>query len=136
MSEKWAKWEPVSGLAEKYDIDSIIDDIESFRMLLATGDESKKKVRVIFEESVDAYRRSDEALRVDLIGDLRQQYGGNFYGKWTFFKVENSTYLRWISEQSCTIADSLPYMHFAFIAGNFVVDVIAFYEPKVEFLDG
>lgn len=32
MAEVWKKWEPVKGLAKKYYIDAVIDDINGFKV--------------------------------------------------------------------------------------------------------
>ena len=64
---------------------------------------------------------------------LSEHYGDSFYGTWTFFKVSNSEYLRWLSNQSFETMNST-FMHFTFVTGNSILDVICTYEPKVKFV--
>jgi hypothetical protein len=133
MQEKWIKWEPIKGLQLKYYIDSIVDNLDGFEMILSDCNDRNKRVMVTFENSVEAYRSTDETCRTNTICDLRDMYGLDFYCEWTFFKVENSRYLRWVIEESCGIREAHYLTHFSFIAGESIVDIIAPYEPKVQF---
>ena len=134
MQEQWIHWEPISNLSAKYNIDSISDGMDDFKVELTEYKNEKSKAIVTFENSVDAYRMTDETFRLNCINTLDKQHGSNFYGKWTFFKVINSKYIQWLSEESCTISDSIPFIHFSFIAANCILDVVTTYEPKVELI--
>ena len=133
MTEQWTKWEPAPALIKKYWIDAVLDTADDFSILLSDANNANK-IQVIFENSVDAYRNADETYRYKLICDLNEKYGGDFYGSWTLFKVLNSEYLKWISEQSCTISDNRSLQHFSFIAADSVLDVVAPYEPMIKFM--
>ncbi len=135
MQEQWVQWKPVNNLSTKYNIDAISDSLDNFKVELTDYNNGKNKVIVTFENSVDAYRTTDETFRLNCINTLDKQYGPDFYGKWTFFKVTNSKYIQWLSEESCTISDSLPLVHFSFIAANCILDVVTTYEPKVELVE-
>ncbi|GAC43779.1 hypothetical protein [Paenibacillus popilliae] len=132
MQENWERWEPVSGLSSKYYIKSLSDSIEGFKLFLFDANDEKKKVEVVFEDSVHAYRSTDESFRQSTINTINERYGTEFYAEWTFFKVTNSGYIRWLSEQSYGIAESEPLIHFSILAGDSIVDVIAAYEPKIK----
>lgn len=129
MQENWERWEPISGLSSKYYVESLSDSIEGFRILLSDAYDEYKKVEVLFEDSVHAYRSTDESFRQSVINKIDERYGTEFYSEWTFFKVTNSEYIQWLSEQSYGIAESLT--HFSILAGDSIVDVIAAYEPKI-----
>lgn len=131
MAEQWTKWEPIQGLANNYYIDSVSDTIDGFIIQLSDADDEEKKVLVLFEDSVDAYRSADESFRRSTMFDLSQKYDKTFFHYWTFFKVTNSSYIQWLSEQSFGITDSLHFTHFSFIAADSILDVITNYEPKV-----
>lgn len=131
MAEQWVKWKPVEGLSNKYYVESISDGFDGFEMVLSDSDDEEKKIKVIFEDSVHAYRSTDESYRQSTINAIDKEYGTHFYSEWTFFKVADSEYTQWISAQSYSIADSEPLIHFSFIAVDSIVDVIAAYEPKV-----
>jgi hypothetical protein len=136
MKEQWTRWEPVQGLAAKYYIDAIYDTIdEGLKIVLSDINDRKKKVRVIFEKGIDAYRSTDESYRLGTIDDLDIEYGTEFYAYWTFFKVTNSSYVKWLSEESYGCWDSLPWIHFSFVALDSIIDVVTVYEPRVEFIE-
>ena len=99
MTEQWIRWEPISGLADKYEIESISDTFDRFTVILSDLKDEEKKVKVTFEGSVDAYRAVNESFRLKTFSELHEKYGVDFYGWWTFFKVADSEYLKWLSEQ-------------------------------------
>lgn len=134
MSEQWIKWEPDNDLSPKYYIESITDSLEGFIIILSDNNDKKKKVKVIFKESVHAYRSTDESFRQSTINILDESYGTHFYTEWTFFKVINSEYIQWLSKQSYSIVDSEPLIHFSFLSVDSIIDVIAAYEPQIELL--
>jgi len=135
MKEKWIKWIPAEGLSNKYDIDLICDKTDGFEILFTDFKNEQKKVRVEFKDSVDAYRNTDESFRVKDINSLSEQYGDDFYGSWTFFKVENSSYAQWLSEQSYGFLKASDLIHFVFIGANCILDVISTYEPKIHLFE-
>src|SRR3990167_8567550 len=97
--EKWVKWHPSSDLDDKYYIDSIIDTIDEFQILFVSTN-SNRKLRILFEHGVDVYRCTEERFRLKLISKLNREYGNNFYSQWTFFRVENSDYFKWLEKES------------------------------------
>lgn len=135
MQEQWIRWEPISGLSENYNLISISDKIEGFEILLSDDKTDKKRVRIFFKNSVEAYRCSDETYRLKTFEELDELYGTKFYAEWSFFKVLGSQYLLWLSEQSFGISDSRALKHFTFFTTNSVLDVTASYEPEVEIIE-
>lgn len=136
MQEKWTQWRPLSNLSDRYYIESISDNFkEGFKIILADAHEKTRNVLIHFPHSVNAYRRTDETFTLLTIGYLDKVYGGSFYANWTFFKAENSEYLKWLSEQSHTISDSYKIMHYALITDEEIIDIACTYEPTVTFLD-
>ena len=131
--EQWIKWEPITGLSPKYYIESISDNRNGFTILLSEAD-YKNTVKVTFETLVLSYRNTNESFRLSTIDFIYDNYGAAFCGQWTFFKVVNSAYVLWLSEQSYTIAESVPPIHFSFLAVDSIIDVVATCEPKVEFI--
>ncbi|WP_068786946.1 hypothetical protein [Paenibacillus phocaensis] len=131
MEESWGIWEVGNDVTSKYYVESINDTIEGFRILLSDANDEFKKVEILFEDSVHAYRSTDESFRQSTINKLDEQYGTEFYKDRTFFKVTNSEYIQWLSLQSFGIADSEQVHHFSILAVDSIVDIIAAYEPKV-----
>ncbi len=134
-TEGWRKWKPQENLSATYYIDSIIGDIENFNILLTDFNDANKKIKVIFEISVDAYRVIDESYRYRTIVKLVEKYGEKFINDWTFFKVDNSNFKQWLSEESFGFLNPEQFTHFSFIGENCIVDVVTTYEPKIEFTE-
>ncbi|MDQ0087496.1 hypothetical protein J2T12_000890 [Paenibacillus anaericanus] len=130
MEENWERWEPISDLTSKYYVESISDSVKGFSVLLSDAKDENKKIEVLFEESVHAYRSTDESFRQNTINSVDERYGTEFYVDCTFFKITNSEYIQWLSDQSYGIADSESLFHFSFLAVDSVLDIIATYEPK------
>ncbi|KKC50156.1 hypothetical protein VE23_24420 [Paenibacillus sp. D9] len=130
MEKNWQRWEVEVGsdLSSKYYVESISDSINGFRILLSDANDESKRVEVLFEDSVRAYRSTDESFST--INNLDGRYGTEFFSDNTFFKVTNSEYIHWLSLQSYGIAESETFFHFSFLAVDSIVDVIAAYEPK------
>jgi hypothetical protein len=130
MLEQWERWEPISNLKKKYYIDDIIDTINGLSIIVSEEEDEGKKIHIYFKRNAYAYTVVDETFRMKLIDILSEKYGSQFYGRWTFFKVKNSPYLRWISEQSYKISESRHLTHFCLISVDSVMDIISSYEPE------
>lgn len=129
MQEQWMRWEPIKGLLANYDIDAIFDTQEGLKIILECN---QKKVSVLFKNGAASYIKTDETLRYKKICELSEKYEGNFYASWTFFKVENSEYLKWLEVQSCTISQGYQLQHFSFMTDDSILDVATSGEPIVE----
>lgn len=132
MSEKWIRWEPIPNLENKYYVESILDNFNSLSIILASY-HKQEKVIVSCESSVDAFKTTYESFRQKTIYEMSQKYGGDVLN-WTFYKVEDSSYLQWLSEESYTLTDALLFSHYALIAGESIVDIITGNEPTVELI--
>lgn len=131
MQEQWTRWEPIEGLALKYYVEAITDDIEGgFKIILSNINNRKNTVHVHFKDSAYAYSSANERFRRKTINTLSKHYGPDFH-KWTFFKVTNSEYIKYLSEESYGWSDVFGFIHFSFIAADSIVDVIDNYEPEV-----
>jgi hypothetical protein len=135
MNEQWVKWEPIKGLSANYYVDSISDNMKGFKIVLSEAKNENKKIHIIFKDAVYAYRSTEEGFRLDMLYYLKAQYGAKFYSEWSFFKITDSAYLKWLSEQSYGITDRLNFTHFCIFTMNFVLDIIAAYEPIVKIIE-
>ena len=135
MQEQWIKWEPSNNLSKNYSLDSISDSAEGLKILLLDAENRNKKVLVSFPHSVHAYRSTDESLILSTISFLHKKYSAEFYRDWSFFKIEKSKYLQWISTQSCGISDGYNCIHFCILASDYMIDIISTYDPTVVSID-
>ncbi len=126
------QWKPIEGLSERYFIAEFHETLDEFWILLLDINDRSSGLRVIFEGYVYSYRCVDEGCRVKTVSMLDALYGDQFYSKWTFFTVENSEYLRWLSNESDTWSDAVEMKHFAFITPDVIFDIAITYEPRVE----
>lgn len=134
MNEQLVQWKPIKGLSKKYYVESISDSTEGFKIILFDSSDRRKKVHVIFEDSVESYKSTDESLKWRDLHELHKQYGRNFITEWTFFKVINSNYVKLLSDQTYGTLKPEYLTHFILLAVDSVVDIINPIEPKVEIM--
>ncbi len=132
--EEWTRWEPINGLSGKYYLDYFSWSEKGFIVELIS-ERKKERIQILFDEYIDAYRYTNESFYFKLAGDLSDKYGDDFYGNWSFFKVTNSEYLKWLSEKSCTLSDQMHFVHFCILGGDEVIDIINNDEPKVKIIE-
>ena len=135
MHEQWKKWAPIDGLSPRYYIEAIHDIMDGFSIILVPDEDTTSKVIIAFENSVEAYRATDESFRQKTLLKLSREHGIGLLGQWALFKVHNSSYIHWVSEESFNITGSLQLQHFVFIGGNQIVDVLSTDEPKIELIE-
>jgi hypothetical protein len=134
MNEQWLLWN--ENLAGKYNITSITYTLDGgFKIELEQCKNCKVKIKLFFERGVYAYRFADEILMSNLITQLVEKYGINSVKDRTFYTVDNSEYLSWLSSKSGGLADYRSLQHFAFICSDSTLDVIANYEPTIEVIE-
>jgi len=134
IKEQWTRWNPANNLAKKYYLDSIFDNIAELKITLLEENNKKNKVIITFKYPASSYRETKKIFKDKLIYDLNQKYGKNFCDEWAFFKVDNSNYIKWLSEQSCGIYDDVPFVHYSLITTNSILDLIDQWEPKIEII--
>jgi hypothetical protein len=135
MQEKWTQWKPLENLANEYYIKSITIAGKEFKILLGDARADSPDVCVSYTDYfISEFRSNSETFRLSTISYLDEKYGGKFYSEWTFFKIENSEYLKWLSEQSYGISDDCRLIHFCILTDDEFFDFIASDEPKVEFV--
>ncbi len=137
ISGNWERWEPIPNLCAKYSAESIIEDGEISIVLFDQKNETHKlllKIRALY-----AYMVTQNSFSDKLFSDLQEKYGPEFHNHWTFFKVNNSDFVKWVEQESCTIASSWatkekPMQHVCLLTMEEVIDIIVYGEPKVTLL--
>jgi hypothetical protein len=131
MAEQWVRWEPIKGLSNKYFIEYLSADYERLDLILSDAYKIKNNVRIVYAFYPGLHQRVNKKFKEQRLELLHARYGKEFFDTWTFFKVNNSEYSKWLSEQSDTISDSYQLRHFAFVCANSIVDVFSSYEPEI-----
>lgn len=135
MKEKWIQWKPINNLSNKYYIESIINDASGLTVIFVDSFNKSPKLKMIFENGIDAFRISNETFNLSTIHYLNKNYGGEFYAHWTFFKVENSEYLKCLSGQSGKISDFYGIKQYSIVTDEDFLDIASTYEPKFVFIN-
>jgi|SRR5579862_3646837 len=134
MHEQWTQWRPIEQLAPGYYITAIIDDVTGFYIRLGESNNSPQGLFITFQRSIDAYRTTDEGYRAAKLLYLNDTYGHDFFAKWSFFKVTNSEYLKWLAQESGGIFNSKSNEHLVLITEDSMLDIATTYEPKIEII--
>lgn len=133
MKEQWTYWEPISGLSKKYHTKLISNSFKK-GFVINLVDDNNKKISIRFTGTVISYRITDESYIFDTLTFLENNYGKDFYGDWTFFKIENSEYVEWINKQTYDVYQDIGLKHFCILASDLRLDFITTYEPEVKYI--
>jgi hypothetical protein len=133
MNEHWKQWEPIANSEGKYGIYRFCERAEGLE-LICRHDDLDRNMKLLFEHHVYAYTNTNETLTLQRLGAIGKQPGLISYGKWSFFTVENSNYIKRLSEQAGGLVNISNLKHFAFITSDSMTDVITSCEPKVSWI--
>lgn len=124
--EKWVPIDLGNVANARYNLDSILFSEDKLTIKLFNNSQLSS-IKVIFDYIDKAYRVSEERYRTALFGRLETID----YANKTFFRVEESDYMKWCSKESGTLSDYENATHYAFITDDYVIDVIAGEAPEV-----
>lgn len=136
MKENWIQWGLEKELDEKYYINKIDDNSDTFLVFLTSNYNDEEKIIIEFKTLVHSYRSTTESGRLSKIDYLDKKYGKDFYSRWTFFQVENSEYVSWLERESCGIFSLEDLSHFSIIASDAVIDIISNKIPEITVYKG
>lgn len=132
MQEQWMKWDPVSGLASNYYLDSVSETIEEgLSIILFEVQDKHKKISITFPNGIDAYKVTNENFTTKFMDKPNKR---DLYD-WTFFKITNSAYLKWLSENSYGVSDSCNLQHWCIVTVGSVIDILDSDNPIITFLE-
>ncbi len=132
IQEQWEQWIPAENLSSEYFIESIIDHKKKLEIILCDSQNPEKKLFIIFEDFIGAYKWTDESFKLETFYFLSNVYGKFFFSKWSFFKVFNSPFLDIISKKFLAYAKSQHFLHFSIFEPDGVLDIISLTEPKIK----
>lgn len=130
MKEKWNYWNPIDRVGSGYFISKLCENVDCFEVILSHEGDDKDKIRILFEDSVWAYRSTYEGFRTELMGHLSNKYGSDCLGR-IFYEVENSKYVEWVMKESSGITENMNLRHFVIIGLESIVEVIDNDPPTV-----
>ena len=123
MENNWKAWIPNYNLENKYFICKTVDDEDGLQLFLISNDYTKK-ICVQFPGMVYAYRNRFELAALCTLDQITDQTRAFEASDWTFFVVENSTYVKEIVEESQGIYSFSQLIHFAVVGGQALFEVI------------
>ncbi len=125
MAEEWVRWRPLNSIlsSHEYFIAATKYDKKQLSIIIAEDD---LVIRVIFDQSVIAYRVANEWYQMRLTDYLYEQNVKLNDHMWTFYKVNNSSYFKSFAHPQES------WHHYGFYTDDSVIDVIATQEPIVE----
>ncbi len=72
MSEKWIRWQPISGLAQQYRLHKIVDTPDALSIVLINK-EVAHKVVIVFSQSTSAFARSSGNYHTKVIAEVQSK---------------------------------------------------------------
>lgn len=130
VTEEWTKWEPLKGALGKMYLEKLVDDKNGTLLFFKRKDDDNT-LEVFFEGSILSLRSTDEGRRIKTINFLDEKYGTDFYAKWTFFKVANSSYVEWFNQETYNMYVTYDVKHYVFLTPDDVIEILSTYEPNM-----
>lgn len=128
MKEQWIPWALCKDFKTIFALDSITDSQSGFIIELSENDNQNNKLIICFQHSVDSYKKTYESFRQRSYNILQEEKTSDC----SFFEIKNSNYIKWLSDESYGITDSLKPKHFVIFAVNSVLDIVSRYDPKIK----
>lgn len=134
---KWQQWQPLEQMTGRYYIKSYNDNFENLTFILSKYDvKNDTEVHISFENGDEIYRKINESYRLRLWIYLDETHKDLDRRK-SLFKVKDSEYLKFLSEESGSITDYLHFEHYCIMDNEWSFDIATQRVPKVElFVDG
>ena len=134
MNEQWIRWEPITGSEGKYYVYKVYNKINELEIVVIHEKNKEKKLRLLFEDKICSYSDTNETLTLQILSNVKEKHGPNFYGDWNFFIVENSEYIKRLSIQSRGSIDAYHPKHFVLMNSDSITDVISCSAPKASWI--
>lgn len=126
--EKWERWTVNPELPAKLELQALIDDQDGLRLVFTSVHDDT--YTFLFDGLVFSYRNTDEGTLLKSLNRLFNHYEADFIGDWTLFQVTDSSYLKWLAEESDTSYETVyTIQHYVFLTSNDVVEVLSTEPP-------
>lgn len=127
MKSEIVKWDILKNINNSgLNIKSISDDFNGLTVVLENNELELLTIKWV---DVDSYCCSTEEVRFKFIAGEWQEVRKEF-PDWSFFKVTNSSYIKWVKEQAGGFMDEDELIHFMIVSMDYVLDIVSKYEPN------
>lgn len=128
--EKWERWTVNPEIPAKLYLQALIDDKDGLRLVFT--DTHENTYTFLFDELVLSYRHTDEGTLIRTLEHLYKHYDTDFFSNWTLFQVTDSSYLKWLAEESTNIYETVyNIQHYVFLTSNDVIEVLSTEPPTL-----
>lgn len=132
MKNRWRKWDPNILVQRKYFTKKMVEDEDGLHIFfISVEDDDDSKLRMEFPGMVYAYRSMEELSALETINQVVDEDGHWMAPEWTFFIVEESSYVDEVKSNSKGIYADYDLIHFAVMAGESLTEVITDMLPYV-----
>jgi hypothetical protein len=134
---KYIPWFPFEETKEKFDIVDYTGTFKSFIINLSKRKSDKKiDLRITFYGRSEIARIMNETYRGKLFGDCEEIFK-DIPCEGPLYIVENSDYMKSLSDESLTLTDVLGFKHYFITDSEWTFDIASQDKPRAElFIDG
>jgi hypothetical protein len=137
MFGKWQLWHPLTETSGEYYIKSHHDDFENLKFVLSKYEtENNTEIHVTFKSGFEAYRKTNESYRLRLWAYLDETHSDLERAKWPLLIVEDSEYLKFLSEESASFSDYVNHKHYCIMDSEWIFDIASQQQPRVDLIIG
>ena len=128
--EKWERWTVNPEIPAKPYLQALIDDKDGLRLVFM--DTHENTYTFLFDGLVLSYRHTDEGTLIRTLEHLYKHHDPDFFGDWTLFQVTDSSYLKWLAEESTNIYETVyNIQHYVFLTSHDVIEVLSTEPPTL-----
>lgn len=124
--EIFKPWRPLDGIPSPLWLEAVHDDAEGLRFLLRGEKPSEPTLRIRWDTYV-CYRNINESFRLRTWAQTPELQGPQ-----SLFIAENSSWLRWVVDESGGALDENTLTHYAIYTPEDCIDIVAQHPPDVD----
>jgi len=133
LDQELKSWKPIKGLKGLYKINNIKFINKTMSIELSSQIDKNSKIVVLFDGPVESYKYKEKKHSKIWEQSIKKDLSLVSLD-WSFFKVTNSNYLKWLSEKSCGVSNIYDFIHFVIVDTDKIIEVIYLCDPEVCFL--
>ena len=134
QNEFWERWDHLLGIPHYIELKEFINDLNTFKVLLADCTNPESQFSLIFEHSSNFYQKSNYALWKKFKYPLVVEKNISLVENCAFYRVTNSFYMQQLEQQSFGFYQAKNSVLFVLITKNSVLEILAAstYSPLIE----